>query len=77
MLKQHFGSTCTRENEGKTDNSGWILCLAYAVFGVHCILCMLYSVYAVLGLCCTQCEPMVMAWRDRDDLTLCSAIMVE
>jgi len=46
----------------------------YAVLG-----CMLYSVYAVLGLCCTQCQLMIMTWReiDRDYLTLCSAMMVE
>ena len=65
------GSTRNRENEGKTDNLGWMLysvytvlgvcCtwfmlyLVYAVLGVYCTRCMLYSVYAVLGVCCTQC----------------------
>jgi hypothetical protein len=40
---------------------------------------MLYSVYAVLGECCTQCQLKIMTWRDRerDDLTVCSAMMVE
>jgi len=51
------GSTCNHENEGKTNNLGW----------------MLYSVYAVLS---------VNSWSwhreiERDDLTSCSAIMVE
>jgi len=27
---------------------------------------MLYSVYAVLGVCCTQCQLMIMALRDRE-----------
>jgi len=27
---------------------------------------MLYSVYAVLGVCCTQCVLMIMAWRDSE-----------
>jgi len=45
----------------------------YAVLGVCCTRCMLYSVYAVLG---------VNSWSwhgeiERDDLTLCSAMMVE
>jgi len=51
------GSTSNHENEGKTNNHGW----------------MLYSVYAVLD---------VNSWSlhgeiERDDLTLCSAMMVE
>jgi len=31
------------------------------------------------GVCCTRCQLMIMTWRDRerDDLTLCSAMMVE
>ena len=56
------GSTLTHENEGKTNNLGWIL----------------YSVYAVLGVCCIRCQLMIMAWRiERDDLTLRSAMMVK
>jgi len=44
------GLTPNHENEGKTNNLGW----------------MLNSVYAVLGVCCTPCQLMTMAWRDRD-----------
>jgi hypothetical protein len=29
------GSTCSHENEGKTNNLGWMLCSVYAVFGVN------------------------------------------
>jgi hypothetical protein len=35
--------------KGKTMNLGWIL----------------YSVYAVLGECCSRCQLMILAWRDR------------
>jgi len=44
------GSTSNHENEGKTNNRGW----------------MLYSVDAVLGVCCTRCQLMIMSWRDRE-----------
>jgi hypothetical protein len=30
------------------------------------ILCMQYSVYAALGVCCTLCQCLILAWRDRD-----------
>jgi len=43
-------STRNHENEWKTNNLG----------------CMLYSVNAVLGVCCTQCQLMIMAWRYRE-----------
>jgi len=54
-LKLHSGSTHNHENEGKTDNLGWMLYLLYTVFGVCCIWCMLYLVYAVTSVCCIQC----------------------
>jgi len=44
------GSTRNHENEGKTNNLGW----------------MLYSVDAVLGVCCIRCQLMIMSWRDRE-----------
>ena len=83
------GSTRNRENEGKTYNLGWMLYSVYAVLGVGCTRCMLYSVYAVLGVCCTRCMLYsvyaalgVNSWSwhgeiARDDLTLCSVMMVE
>jgi len=43
-------STRNHENEGKTHNHS----------------CMLYSVYDVLGVCCTRCQLMVMAWWDTE-----------
>jgi len=48
-------STCNHENEGKTDNLGWMLYWVYAVLGVCCTWCMLYLVYTSHGVCCTQC----------------------
>jgi len=27
---------------------------------------MQYAVYAVLNVCCTRCELLIMAWRDRE-----------
>jgi len=30
--------------------------------------CVIYSVYVVLAVCCTQCQLMIMAWRDWDTL---------
>jgi len=51
------GSTRNHENEGKTNNLGW----------------MLYTVYAVLGVNSWSCHGEI----ERDDLTLCSAMMVE
>jgi len=50
----------------------------YAVVGVCCTRCMLYLVNVVLSVCCTQCNSW--SWHgeiERDDLTLCSAMMVE
>jgi len=44
------GSTPNHENEGNKNNLGW----------------MLNSVYAVPGVCCTHCQLMIMAWRDRE-----------
>jgi len=38
------GSTRNHENEGKTNNLGWMLYSVYAVLGVCCTRCMLYSV---------------------------------
>jgi len=49
------GSTPNHENEAKTHNLGW----------------MLYSVYVVLGVCCTQCQLMIMAWWDREGWLNC------
>jgi len=56
----------------------------YAVLGVCCTRCTLSSVYAVLGVSCTRCMPYTLLRHDqrhgemeRDDLTLCSAIIVE
>jgi len=56
----------------------------YAVLGVCCTQCMLYSEYAVLGVCCTRCMLYSVSTHDhdmeeieRDELTLCSAMMVE
>jgi hypothetical protein len=48
------GSTCKHQNEGKTNNEGWMLYLVYVALGVYCTWCMLYLAYAVLGVCCTQ-----------------------
>jgi len=67
------GSTCDCENEGKTDNLGWMQYSVIAVLGECYTRCMLYSVYAVLC---------VNSWSwdgeiERDDLTLCSAMMVK
>jgi len=45
----------THENEGKTNNLGWMLNLVYAALGVCCTGRMLYSVYAVLAIWCTRC----------------------
>jgi hypothetical protein len=28
--------------------------------------CMQYSVYVVLGVCCTRCSLLIMAWSDRE-----------
>jgi len=67
------GLTCNSENEGKTNNLGWMLYSVYAVLGVCCTRCMLYSVYAVLGVNSWSCHGAI----ERDDLTLCSAMMVE
>jgi len=39
------------ENEGKSNNLGW----------------MLYTLYAVLGVCSTWCHLMIMTWRDREE----------
>jgi hypothetical protein len=59
-------------------------CSVDAVLGVYYTQCMVYSVYAVLGLYYTQCMLVYGvnsgSWHgeiERDDLTLCSAIMVE
>jgi len=51
-------------------------CMLYsvnAVLGVCCTRCMLYSVYAVLGVNSWSCHGEI----ERDDLTLCSAMIVE
>jgi hypothetical protein len=48
-------STCNHDNEGKTNNLGWMLYAVDGVLGVCCTRCILYSVYALLGVCCTQC----------------------
>jgi len=51
----------------------WMLFLVYAVLGVCRTQCMLYWVYALLGV-------NLWSWSgeiERDDLTLCSAMMVE
>jgi len=88
------GSMPIHDNEGNTNDLGWMLYLVYAglvyaVLGVCCTRCMLYSVYAVLGVCCTRCMLYsvyavlgvnLRSWHEeieRDDLTLCSAMMVE
>jgi len=71
-------STSNHENEGKTNNLGWMLYSVYAVLGVCCTWCMSYSVYAVLSVRCTwcilylvyvllgvsgsQCQHMIMTW---------------
>jgi hypothetical protein len=44
------GSTRNCQNQGKTDNLG----------------IMQYSLNAVLVVCCTRCQLMIMAWRDRE-----------
>jgi len=66
-----------------------MLYLVYAVHGVCCTWCMLYWVYAVRGVCCTWCMLYsvytvlsVNSYSrhreiERDDLSLCSAMMVE
>ena len=38
------GSTGNHENEGKTNNPGWMLYSVYVALGVCCTWCMLYSV---------------------------------
>jgi len=50
-----------------------MLNLVYAVFCVCCILCMLYSVYAVHSVNSGSYHGEI----ERDDFTLCSAIMFE
>jgi len=67
------GSTCNHKNEGKTNNLEPMSYLEYAALGVCYTWCMMYSVYAVLS---------VNSWSwhgeiETDDLTLCSAMMVE
>ena len=66
-----------------------MLHLVYAVLGVCFTQCMLYSVYSVLSVSCTQCMVYsayailgvnFCSWNgdiERDDLTLCSAMMGE
>jgi len=47
------------------------------IMGGCCTRWMLYLVYAVLGVCCTLCQLMIIAWRDTDEwLSFYSAIMV-
>jgi len=58
------GSTRNHENEGKTNNLGWMLYSVCAVLGGCCTRWMLYSVYAVLSVCYTRCQLMIMTWRD-------------
>jgi len=60
------GSTRNHQNEGKTNNLGWMLYSVYAVLSVCCTRCMLCSVYAVLSVCYTWCKLMIMTWRDRE-----------
>jgi hypothetical protein len=48
-------TTCNHQNDGKTNNLGWMLYAVYAVCGVCLTWCMLNSVYAVLGVCCMRC----------------------
>jgi len=64
--------------------TGCMLYSVYAVLGVCCTRYMLYSVYAVLGVFCTWCMLYSVSTHDHDmeememdDLTLCSAMMVE
>jgi len=66
-----------------------MLISVYAVLGVCCTRCMLFSVYAVLRVCCTRCMLYLVyavlggnscschGEIERDDLTVCSAMMVE
>jgi len=82
-------SICNHEHDRKTNNLWYpvlgvcctwcMLYLVYAVLGVCCTWWMLYLVYA-----CTRCMHVlgVNSWSwhgeiQRDDLTLCSAMMVE
>jgi len=60
------GSTHDHENEGKTNNIGWMMYSVYALLGVCSARCILYSVYAVLGKCCTHCQLSIMQWRDSE-----------
>jgi hypothetical protein len=59
----------------------WMVYLVYTVLGVYCTWCILYSGYAVLGVWCTRCMRCLVSThnygKERDDLTLCSAMMVE
>jgi len=59
-----LGSTPNHENEWKTNNLGWMLYLGYDVLGVCCS----------LGVCCTRCQLIIMAWRNRQgwlDILFC------
>jgi len=67
------GSTPNHENEGGTNNCGWMAYSVYAVLDVRCTHCMLYPVHAVL-------VDNSRSWRgerERNDLPLCSEMMVE
>ena len=42
-------------------------CTRCMLHSVHAVLCVcLYLVYAVLSVCCTRCQLMITAWRDRE-----------
>ena len=62
------GSTRDHENDRKTNNFGWMLNSVYAILGVCCTRCMLYSV---------STHDHNMEEKERDDLTVYSAMIVE
>jgi len=44
-------------------------CIQYSVYAVLGVLYLVYAVLRcmlVLGVCCTQCELLIIAWRDRE-----------
>jgi len=67
------GSPCNCANEWMTGNLGWMLYLVYTLRGVCCTWYKLYLVYAVLGVNSWWWHGVI----ERDDLTLCFAMMVE
>jgi len=59
-------SNHSHENEGKTDNLGWILYMVFDLLTVCCTEWKMFLVYAVLEVCYTQCQLVIIIWRDQE-----------